>query len=271
MLLDYFFLAVTIIGNPFFWTIVSALLYWRGQETDSFFLMNTVVLAGIASGFFKSAFKAPRPPENANFSDWLEKQFYIPTNEYSFPSGHATQVSAAFAFFYSQIRKNWKIVFGAAVALVMVSRVYLGKHYPIDVFWGLVLGLVVGKIVPWSREWFEKNAKLNTAAQRHLGIALIGIVFLAVLFLFENLLYMSVVLGYYAGIFLFKGLNLDNQKISGKKFLAKSFVGLLGFGAIFLPAAFLLEEEALQAIFLFFSGLWITLIFPYLTHAKKPN
>lgn len=271
LFLDYFFLAITSIGNPFFWAIVSALLYWRGQETDSFFLMNTVVFAGIADSFFKLAFKVPRPPVSANFSGWLENRFYIPANEYSFPSGHAVQVSAAFAFFYSKIRKNWKIIFGAAVVLVMVSRVYLGKHFPADVFGGLVLGLMVGKIVFWSREWFEKNAKLNTVAQRRLGIAVVGIVFLAVLFLFENILYMSVVLGYYAGVFLFKGLNLDNPKINGKNFLVKSFVGLLGFAAIFFPAAFFLNEEALQAVLLFFSGLWITFIFPYLVQAKKPN
>src|SRR3954451_22226531 len=64
----------------------------------------------------------------------------------SFPSGHASTGFAAVAFLtvvLGRTRTLWLLV---PAALVGLSRVYLGAHYPSDVFAGAALGLVLGAL-----------------------------------------------------------------------------------------------------------------------------
>ncbi len=64
----------------------------------------------------------------------------------SFPSGHST---AAFcmATVLSSSLPAFSIVFFALAALVAVSRVYLGMHYPSDITVGAIIGLTVAQII----------------------------------------------------------------------------------------------------------------------------
>jgi len=41
---------------------------------------------------------------------------------------------------------KWKWVFFALAILISFSRIYLGKHYPLDVIAGGVLGWIIGKV-----------------------------------------------------------------------------------------------------------------------------
>ena len=64
----------------------------------------------------------------------------------SFPSSHATNSFAAamlFAHFYP-VRKLW---FYALAAVIAFTRVYVGVHYPGDVIFGALLGLICAKLV----------------------------------------------------------------------------------------------------------------------------
>ena len=62
----------------------------------------------------------------------------------SFPSGHATIVSAGAAILFLKFNKGRQVIFsiilGIEALLVSYSRIYVGNHYPLDVVGGILLG-----------------------------------------------------------------------------------------------------------------------------------
>jgi undecaprenyl-diphosphatase len=72
-------------------------------------------------------------------------------HESSFPSGHAANAFMVAAIFASLLRRTlYRYGLFFLAALVALSRVYLGVHYPSDVLAGAGLGLVVtGLALRW--------------------------------------------------------------------------------------------------------------------------
>jgi undecaprenyl-diphosphatase len=65
----------------------------------------------------------------------------------SFVSGHAVLVAAIAGLVTAYLPGRWKIVPWIVVGLVMVTRVYVGAHNPLDVVCGAGLGLVIAGIL----------------------------------------------------------------------------------------------------------------------------
>ena len=89
----------------------------------------------------------------------------------SFPSGHATATSSFFTTLAIRIRKPLVIVLSTLfVLLVMLSRLYLGVHYPTDVLTGLAIGVACAFL--WNliyAKWY------NTRLYIYLAIAALTI------------------------------------------------------------------------------------------------
>lgn len=66
----------------------------------------------------------------------------------SLPSSHAMNVFCA-AFFLSYHMRPWWPLFYAIALTVAYSRVYLGVHYPFDVFLGAIIGSLLGVLGVW--------------------------------------------------------------------------------------------------------------------------
>lgn len=70
----------------------------------------------------------------------------------SFPSNHASNISGI-AFLFSFIYPHLRRYFWGFAILIMYSRVYIGVHYPIDVFTGFMLGTLIscGLIIAYKK------------------------------------------------------------------------------------------------------------------------
>src|SRR5918911_3301419 len=117
---------------------------WTGKKAATVIAMSMIVLMPIGV-IVKDAVARPRPliPK----SDFL----IAADSAFAFPSGHAFIVSAgatvALLLFNNTTRKFViPIALTVEVALVCISRVYLGRHYPLHVVGGILLGVGVALI-----------------------------------------------------------------------------------------------------------------------------
>jgi undecaprenyl-diphosphatase len=71
----------------------------------------------------------------------------VPHSGASFPSGHALLIAALTCVVAPVLPIGWELVPALLTALVMIGRVYVGAHNPLDVIAGAGAGLMVGGLV----------------------------------------------------------------------------------------------------------------------------
>ena len=98
------------------------------------------VESGLVNGVVKSLFDRSRPVQEAQ----RPLRLRIPRTS-SFPSGHASSASMAAVLLAD--RSKLGIVYGAAAAIVALSRIHVRIHHASDVAGGLVFGSALGAIV----------------------------------------------------------------------------------------------------------------------------
>ena len=125
------------------WVLIVAFIFYRKQwKMESYLMLGNLALAGILIVTFKNIYQRPRP----------EILHLVEEKGFSFPSGHSLAVTimvGTLIVILSQRIKNtvWRKIVQILLSLyifsVLVSRIYLGVHYPSDVIASLCVGLGV--------------------------------------------------------------------------------------------------------------------------------
>ncbi len=155
--INQFMIYLTLYGRDLFWISITILLFVFGGSAGkkTAFVLSIVLLTIIPIGIAaKEIVERPRPliPETG---------FLIPSDsKFSFPSGHALIVSAGAATVLSLFRDSRKkLSISSALtlesALVCISRVYVGGHYPLDVIGGILLGVGISFLFMWKEMELE--------------------------------------------------------------------------------------------------------------------
>jgi len=92
----------------------------------------------------KKLVERPRPFQSEGLKQSVQQLAEASGN--SFPSNHAANCFAA-ALILGWYFPRARYLFYSLAALVGYSRIYLGVHYPSDVLFGALLGLIVAKVV----------------------------------------------------------------------------------------------------------------------------
>jgi len=168
---------ISAFGEELACVAVIGFLFWCYDKQFGRFVGVNVLVGLVLNPMIKNIFDRRRPyfdhPEIKCLKP-IKKDadiYNIAAQEFSFPSGHSTNVVAVFGSVALFKRENKLLTVLAVVLslLVGVSRFCLGVHYPTDVLVGWLLGLVVIIAVPWLRN------KINNDKIFYIVLLLIGL------------------------------------------------------------------------------------------------
>lgn len=143
--LDALFLTLSGVGTAgIIWFLLAVWLFVREEKKDHWFFAP-LLSAGAVSWLFveqilKPLIARPRPAEYVG-AIILEA---ASNGSFSFPSGHAT-IAWALAPILAEKEPRWRWGLYALAFLISFSRIYIGKHFPLDVAVGGLLGWIIGK------------------------------------------------------------------------------------------------------------------------------
>lgn len=146
--LDEIMIFVSSLGNKgFFWIAIGVLFLLFGFRKKIWRSRGLLVLLSLAVNFLvcnmvlKPLVDRTRPYYVLDYTPLIP-----PVGDPSFPSGHTSASFAAATAIYC-INKKWGIAAYLLAAVMGFSRLYLGVHFPTDVLFGAVVGMVAAKIV----------------------------------------------------------------------------------------------------------------------------
>ncbi len=142
--LNGFMVALSEYGREYFWIPLVALMWFLGTgkvRFSAYVMIIAFILTIIAGEILKPALAVPRP-----FYFYTFKLLIPPPTDFSYPSGHALIVWAGASSTFYYLKKRYVLLLSIEAALVSVSRVYVGVHWPLDVVGGAVLGAMMAMI-----------------------------------------------------------------------------------------------------------------------------
>ena len=257
---------INFVGNPIFWMIIAAVIYWLGRANESFYVMNLILFSSAIVGALKINIARARP--NPEMFRVIATDTFLPL---SFPSGHATLASSMLYHLGRFVKNNVKIIFAVIVGLVALSRLYLGVHYFSDVVAGIILGCIIAEVnFKLTNKVRNSNYKPSKLQDGFIVVTIIVIAIVMALFV-SSIPLIATLLGFYAGFFWARETEMWKKWTPEKGFRRNAIklmwgfmgLGLLALFVTYIPGVLVMGFD-LNYIAYFIAGMWISLIYPEL-------
>ena len=164
----------TFLGRVEFYLILIPFIYWAIDKRIGIrALLILIVIDGVGD-VFKLLFHQPRPYWVGNVKQLTEE------TTYGIPSTHSSDSLAVGGFLAYQVKKTWFWVFTILIIFfIAYSRMYLAAHFPQDVVFGWLLGLIVlWSFLKWDNgvSAWVKSKSLASQIAVGFGLSLVFIV-----------------------------------------------------------------------------------------------
>lgn len=250
--LDKIFILITLMGEETFLILIIALIFWCINKKAGYRLGFAILSGNILNSILKMTFQIKRPIG----VDGIRSQRVSTATGSSFPSGHTQGTAELWTVTAREFKKTGIYILGIIlVLLVGISRMYLGLHWPIDVFFGAIFGIL------WATACcllFDLSVKKNNK------LFLLIIIVPAALTLFfyggsDNIKTIATLIGFFIGYYIEDNYINFNEKNTASKQIIKY---ALGIGILLFIKQFLKILLPVNMIFdfirYFLLGLWIT-------------
>ena len=145
------------------WLVITNQLYWSplfififyltvktfGWKRGGFMIVSMILLVAFSDQFtnlIKNSVQRLRPNNDPEIKHLLRT--LIEPQSYSFMSGHATTSTFFSVFIVLLFKETYKYVYLVLLwpLIFAYSRLYLGVHFPIDIFVGIIIGFTFANL-----------------------------------------------------------------------------------------------------------------------------
>jgi membrane-associated phospholipid phosphatase len=150
--LDLPFKALTFMGDEAFYLLLMPLVYWSIDRRTGAGLIILLLFSTYLNAVAKVIADQPRP---FNYDSRVKPLGHAGGG--GLPSGHTQNAVVIWGYLAGRYRKasGWLIA-GFLVIGIPLSRLYLGLHFPTDLFGGYLLGALILILFLWSAPGLEK-------------------------------------------------------------------------------------------------------------------
>lgn len=162
--MDTLFAALTFFGEESFLLVAVFAIYWCLNKRLGEYLLLSLFTSISLNGMLKDSVRRPRPFMTEGWEGLRHVQIdngLVDTvtldGSFSFPSGHSQCAGGFFTAVALWVKKGWFYTLAIGMILgVMLSRVYLGVHFPADVLVGAALGILSSALCYWLFQRFYR-------------------------------------------------------------------------------------------------------------------
>jgi undecaprenyl-diphosphatase len=159
-------------SNRFFWIPFYAFLIWKLYQQFKSKVYVTIISCVLlvvctdqSSRLIKNAIKRLRPCHNNTIQNMVHLYNNDCGGSYGFVSSHAANCAGIATFIILIFGYKNKAIFWSVILytlLVSYSRIMLGRHYPLDIIGGWLVGILSGLIILQIHKlWMRKLNGLN--------------------------------------------------------------------------------------------------------------
>ena len=229
--LDGLFQFITMFGEEAILIPLIAVIYWAFNKKMGEYIAYASLTSVLVNGAIKDIFKAKRPIGEPGI-----RSLKVETaTGYSFPSGHTQGTASFWSAIAIYLKNNYMYGISALIIiLVAISRLYLGVHYPKDVLFGAIFGILTSFIT------YKLFNKVNNKIALYFGTFIIFMPALLYAHSADFIKGMGTFLGFALGIYVEK--KYVNFSVEGKSInkILRVVIGL---------AILILLKVGLKAVF----------------------